>query len=601
MRHFESLETRRVLVSDWQNALLHADVDNSTVVTPIDALIIVNEVNLTGSRSLSGTPRSEGDPFCDVNGDGFLSPLDALIVINALNKHRDPMTLVAGIAPESDGNGNGVVLDSQVVISGQSLPDVFVVGKNLGSGAESARVQSDQSGRFRISLPLALGGQVVQLQAIDEIGRKLTAEILVQQGDIVQDWNAAVLNVVRDWTTTSNDPYQGRIVPSQPPRVARNLAMIHAAMFDAINATSGEYQPYAFVGATQLDASPVAAAAAAAQRVASTLYADADEIAIWNASLAESLATVAEDVARSKGLTLGRQVGDAILALRANDGSTSQASYQPGTTPGDWNRTFPDFLPPLLPQWPNVRPFAIPNGDAFRPAPPPSLDSVEYASAVDEVMRLGRLDSSQRTAEQTEIALFWSDGGGTATPPGHWNRIATDVISKERLPLIESARTMALLNLALADAGIASWDAKYTYDLWRPIDAIRKADVDGNAATVADTSWLPLLKTPPFPTYTSGHSTFSGAAAAVLTSLFGDNYAFTSTADGHTGYAQRPLDPSLIKTRHFTSFHQAAQEAGLSRIYGGIHFNFDNEAGLEAGNAVGEYVVSKMLNGKSQS
>ena len=144
------------------------------------------------------------------------------------------MTLVSGIGPESDENGNGIVLDSQVDVSGQSLPDVFVVGKNLGSGIESARVLSDQSDRFRILLPLTLGGQVVQLQAIDEIGRKLTAEILVQRGDIVQDWNAAVLNVVRDWTTISNDPYQGRIVPSQPPRVACNLAMIHAAIFDAI-------------------------------------------------------------------------------------------------------------------------------------------------------------------------------------------------------------------------------------------------------------------------------------------------------------------------------------------------------------------------------
>jgi hypothetical protein len=153
----------------------------------------------------------------------------------------------------------------------------------------------------------------------------------------------------------------------------------------------------------------------------------------------------------------------------------------------------------------------------------------------------------------------------------------------------------ALLNIAEADAGIASWDAKYAYDLWRPIDAIRRADIDGNDATVVDAAWTPLINTPPFPTYTSGHSTFSGAADAVLSSFFGANVSFTSQSDGHEGFSQRPLGTSQIVSRNFASFAQAADEAGRSRIYGGIHFQFDNSAGLSAGRALGGYVVQNLL------
>ncbi len=583
------------MASDWQNQRLLADVDASAYVTPADVLIVVNEINRTGSRSLQNSPRLVDDPYCDVNGDGFLSPIDALLVINAINRHREPMSLIGCISPESDPNGNGVVLGSNLKIAGMSLPKVSIDVDVSGVAIRSLRTFADEEGTFEIQFPIEVGTHAVRVSALDEIGRTLEMQIDVHRGDLIQDWNAAILKVVRDWTTTSNDPYDNRIVTAQPPMVARNLAMIHSAMFDAINAVEGGFESYVYPGSQQPNVSPVAAAASAAHRVASVLYHDADELAIWNASLAESLSIVTDPIARDAGIALGRSIADMILAERANDGAFSTVSYIPQGLPGTWNRTFPDYIPPLLPQWPDVIPFAIPSGDTFRPAPPPALSSDEYAHAVDEVMRLGRLNSSERTGDQTEIALFWADGGGTATPPGHWNRIATDVITQQNLPLIESARTMALLNIALADAGIAAWDAKYVYDFWRPIDAIRQADSDSNDQTVADATWLPLLKTPPFPTYTSGHSTLSGAAATVLTLLFGDNYAFTSTTDGHSGYAQRPLDVSLIKTRSFTSFQQAAEEAGLSRIYGGIHFNFDNEAGLTSGKAIGEFVAAGML------
>lgn len=248
-----------------------------------------------------------------------------------------------------------------------------------------------------------------------------------------------------------------------------------------------------------------------------------------------------------------------------------------------------------LPQWPRVAPFVMNSPDQFRPAAPPELTSAEYAGAVDEVQRLGGFDSSERTPEQTAIALFWADGGGTFTPPGHWNQIAADVALARGESLAENARLFALLNIALGDAGIAAWDAKYAYDLWRPIHAIHGADTDGNAATVADPTWTPLLKTPPFPSYTSGHSTFSGAASTVLAAIFGDHVHFASQADGHNGFTQRPLAESQVARRSFDSFTEAAEEAGRSRIYGGIHFEFDNQAGLLAGRAIGSRVTESLL------
>jgi hypothetical protein len=434
-----------------------------------------------------------------------------------------------------------------------------------------------------------------RITVADALNRGGVLERDIVFGDVVLDWNATMLTVIRDWTALSNDPYPNRIVTSQPPMVARNLAMVHAAMYDAVNAIEQTHRPYQVDLAAPAGASPIAAAAAAAHRVASTLYQAADERALFDAALAEALASVPDDIGKTLGLTLGQQVGDAILAWRSADGSATRVTYTPGDQPGDWNRTFPDFYPPLLPQWPGVLPFAMTSGDQFRPAPPPALDSEEYAEAVNQVLALGGLGSTTRTADQTQIALFWADGGGTSTPAGHWNQIAADVALAQGRTLAENARTFAMLNVAMADAGIACWDAKYAYNLWRPIDAVRQADVDGNDATTADPAWLPLIRTPPFPTYTSGHSTFSGAAATVLTYLLGENVSFSSHTDGQTGFTQRPLAADQIVTRTFTSFAHAADEASKSRLYGGIHFQFDNQAGLATGSQIGQHVIANFL------
>jgi hypothetical protein len=589
----ERLEPRHLMAGDWQNASLIRDVDNSSLVTPLDVLVLVNNINSDGTRELPSRSQHANAPFYDVDGDQWLTPLDPLIVINAINSLSDRQpTIVGGLAPASDPNNNGVVLTDNVTIKGQSFPSSDVT---VSLGDNSYSVVADAEGRFSVQLPVAEGLQTARLSARDVLGRHSDKTLSIRRGNTIQDWNASALDIVRQWTTTSNDPYQGRIVTSQPPMVARNLAMIHAAMFDAANAVTGQYQAYRANLPLQVGASPNAAAAAAAFEVAKSLYSAVDEIAVWQASLNESLAQVPDGTAKTLGIELGQRVGQAILADRVNDGTKGSSTYAPTTEVGKWRRTFPDYLPPLLSQWPMVKPFALTSGDEFRPPAPPAIGSAEYATAVDEVIRLGGFQSDQRTAEQTEIALFWADGGGTATPPGHWNSIALDVTLKQRSSLLETARTYALLNIAMADAGIASWDAKYHYDIWRPIDAIRQADQDGNVATSGVAAWIPLLKTPPFPAYTSGHSTFSGAASAVLTSLFGDNVAFNSQSDGHLAAEQRPLDPSQIVTRQFTSFRQAAEEAGLSRIYGGIHFNFDNTAGLELGRQVGTAAIARSL------
>jgi hypothetical protein len=256
--------------------------------------------------------------------------------------------------------------------------------------------------------------------------------------------------------------------------------------------------------------------------------------------------------------------------------------------------------PALLPHWGSVLPFALANGSQFRPVAPPALDSAAYASEVNLVKVLGALNSVMRTAEQTQIARFWGYGPGTATPPGHWNEIAQMVVDRikgyddeddhdrgkaGRPSVQDNARLFALLNIALADAAIVSWDCKYLFNYWRPITAIQEAGTDGNPATEADPFWVPLLATPPFPEYTSGHSSFSGAAATVLAHVLGsDRVRFSVGSDDLPGVR-----------RSYRSFSEAAFESGVSRIYAGIHFPSANLHGLNTGAAVGTYVAWNFL------
>jgi len=304
----------------------------------------------------------------------------------------------------------------------------------------------------------------------------------------------------------------------------------------------------------------------------------------------QSVSRIPDGLAKTQGIQWGDSVASAILQWRSGDGSSNTVTYTPGTEPGQWRPTISFggvIRPALLPQWGLVQPFALASGSEFRPPPPPRLTSAQYAFDVNMVKALGDVNSVVRTKEQTEIARFWGYGPGTATPAGHWNQIAQAVVKdqNDRNSTERNARLFALLNIALADAAIVSWDCKYNFNLWRPITAIQEADTDGNEATRPDRNWTPLLETPPFPEYTSGHSTFSGAAAVVLASFFGsDRIHFSVGSDDLPGVF-----------RSYKSFSEAALESGLSRIYGGIHFMSANLNGLSTGAETGVYVVRNFL------
>lgn len=388
--------------------------------------------------------------------------------------------------------------------------------------------------------------------------------------DAVIEWNDVLLDAIRVQRTA-------------PPYAARNMAIVHTAVFDAVNSIEQDYQPYLVGRKGPKGASVEAAAAAAAHRTLASLYPTLQ--GTFDAALASSLARVPDGAAENKGVALGRSVAERVLDARSDDGADDTVAYTPGSEPADWQPTPPAFAPALLPQWPGVAPFAMTSGSQFRPPAPPDITSAEFAAAFDEVKSLGGVTSTQRTADETQIAFFWADGAGTATPPGHWNEIAQDLAAGAGNSLAENARLFALLNVALADAGIAAWDAKYAYDYCRPVTAVGNAAGDGNDLTEADPAWTPLIATPPFPSYTSGHSTFSAAGAAILADFFGtDSVSFATSSDGLPGVQ-----------RSFTSLWAAAEEAGMSRIYGGIHWSFDNTEGLACGRSIGELVSGSLL------
>jgi membrane-associated phospholipid phosphatase len=393
--------------------------------------------------------------------------------------------------------------------------------------------------------------------------------------DMVLRWNEITLQAIK----TDRTP---------PPRASRHLAMVHVAVYDAVNAITGTHRPFRVHAAALEKASPEAAAAAAAHRVLVDLYpAQKDG---FDRALERALTELPAGADRDEGVRLGRRVAERVLTWRRTDGAGREGRHTVGKGVGVWRPTPPGFRPGLLPGWAEVTPFAVTSGEQFRPKPPPELTSAAYAENLNEVKALGARDSRTRTADQTLIALFWADGDGTVTPPGHWNRIAQAVARQRGTTLAESARLFALLNVSLADAGVCCWECKFKYALWRPVTAVRDADLDGNPDTERQPGWRPLLTTPPFPSYTSGHSTFSGAGAAALAHFFGtDAVRFRSTSEGTPGHH-----------RSFEGFWAAAQEAGRSRIYGGIHYEFDNAAGLAMGRDIANHVARNFFQPRSR-
>lgn len=394
--------------------------------------------------------------------------------------------------------------------------------------------------------------------------------VFAARADVIADWNVQAIAAIQ-------------IESTAPPLAARNLAMLHLAIHDAVNALGGSHHSYVANLKPSGPASTEAAVAGAAHRVLVNLF--PSQRAAFDATFESSLGGIADDLLRDRGVELGYSVADLVLSLRANDGASTTLPYIPSADSGAWRRTPPFFRPPDLPHWGFVKPFALTSGSQFRPPGPPPLNSARYAADLNQVKDLGAATSRTRTAEQTLIALFWADFTYTVTPPGHWNQIARQVAANQGLSLAQTARLFALLNIALADAGIATWDAKYAYNFWRPVTAIPQADLDEHPGTQADPGWTPLLVTPSFPEYVSGHSAFSAAAATVLSLFLGtDHVSFTAISDSVPGVV-----------RSYTSFQAAADEIGMSRIYGGIHFLSGDLDGINLGRVIGKYVNDHFL------
>jgi membrane-associated phospholipid phosphatase len=383
--------------------------------------------------------------------------------------------------------------------------------------------------------------------------------------DPVLFWNDQVNRAIQ---ATGTDAFQA----------SRILALESIAVMDTVRSIEGT--PAFMLRLAAPHDIPVSAAVAAAAHTVLTHLFPARQAAL-DAALAYALGNDPAGAARDQAVAFGKAVANAMIMLRDEDGWNASPATRTGTaalygtTTGEWRPTPPAFRPPMGSQWATMQPFAMTAPDQFRPAGPPAPGSAAFRQARAEIVALGEARSTVRTPQQTEIARYWSDAIGTYAPAGHWNAIAANIVGPLRLGVSVEAELFAELNVAMADAGIAMADAKYHFWAWRPITAIRS----GDATEPPIPDWTPLLETPAHPSYLSGHSSFSGAAAAVMTAWFG-NRKFTFSSASLPGV-----------TRNFTSFQQAAEEAATSRVYGGIHFAFDNADGLATGRAVGSWTM----------
>lgn len=467
------------------------------------------------------------------------------------------------------------------------------------------------------------------------------------RADEILDWNATM----RDIMQTRTDPYF-----ANPGYSTRSMAMTNGAMFDIMMSFDKQYTPYLYNGAAPTGASQTAAMAQASYVILNSLYGsayggaanqgnDATQAATIAARLQSDLSaklnTVNDVNALNAGVALGNQVAAQYLAARANDGINVPVQYLPDAnqTPGHWQ---PDPFNPTQqawgPNWGNVTPFVLTGSNQFNVPAPPALGSIEYKLAYDEVKSLGSYNSTTRTQDQTDIGVFWGYDRATMGPPPILYSKNLEEISKVMgNSQVENARLFTLVSLGMADAGVASWDAKFNYDLWRPVTGIQQGDNDGNVLTVGDPNWRPLGApgndpnaftddfTPPFPAYVSGHATFGGVTYEILRQFYGTdllNYTLTSDemAAGSHVVAMSSLSPSDVmalrsaygdayvdaavtagqisianKMRMFNSFSEAEFENALSRVYLGVHWSFDATEGVNLGNQIGEYAFANFL------
>lgn len=384
-------------------------------------------------------------------------------------------------------------------------------------------------------------------------------------------------DAVTDW----NEIMEMTSAPSGPFSQSRSAAIMHLAVFEAVNAIVGDYEPYLGTVDAPPWASAEAAAVAAAHRALVALYpANAPTL---DASRAASLASIPDGPAKEAGIAAGEDAAFAMLLLRADDGSgeAGMVPHTPGTGPGDWQPTPPAFVPALVPGWGQVDTFGIEDGAQFRSSPPPAIHTGIYAKDYNEVKTVGDVVTPFRPQDRTDVARFYA--AVLALPV--WDAAARQASAAQGKTLAENARIFALIAMAIGDGLISSFETKYHYGYWRPVTAIRAGHLDGNRKTVADPTWLPLIVTPPFPSYPSAHATASYSARAVLEHTFGKR--------GHDVTLTSPLVPGVVL--HYTAWEQITDDIDDARIFGGIHYRFDQEAGARQGRHVGRYILRNHL------
>jgi hypothetical protein len=378
---------------------------------------------------------------------------------------------------------------------------------------------------------------------------------------------AAAANEAVRWNAVASDVLAA--AGTDPLTESRILAILHLAVHDAVNAVERRYEAYRFLGRAE-GASADAAAAGAAHAVLVQLVPNGK--AQFDVELEYLLTHLPDDRAAAKGLEVGRKAAAAILAARRNDGADRPVVREAGTRPGEYRPTPPDFTPAAFAQWGAVTPFAIPSLDAFRPAPPPAVGSADALADLREVREVGALKGSSRDAEESEIAKFWYENSTQG-----WTRIARVVALDRGMDLHDSARLLALVNVAMADGFIAGFEAKYRFHYWRPATAVRES---------GDPTWESFLWTPPVPDYPSTHTVLGAAAAAAIReALHTDAVRFTTTSGA----------PYAGLTRAFGTLSAAARENGRSRVLAGLHFTSAVEAGYVQGDRIGAYVGSHAL------
>jgi membrane-associated phospholipid phosphatase len=414
------------------------------------------------------------------------------------------------------------------------------------------------------------------MKRIGNLGFLLAALAVLLPGaavaDEVTDWNRIMFQAALHATPA----------PTSPLVMTRNAALVEGAVYDAVNGIQRRYTPLHVQPAAARGASIRAAAVQAAYATLVRLY--SSQQSTLDQQRAASLAAIANGAAAAnsvsiaRGIAWGQFVADAIWTWRSTDGFTPPPPpFLGGSAVGQWRPTPPAFLPGAGPQFAYMTPWVILSPYQFRPLGPPALDNPRYTADFLETKSMGSISSSLRSADQTLAAQFWA----TSTASYFWDTIAVSLGAERHNTLSENARLLALLNVAMADAAIACWEAKYHYVFWRPVTAIPLADTDGNSDTIADPAWTPLLVTPNHPEYPSGHSTVSGAAAAVLADYFGEATSFSVDSDVMTGVV-----------RSFPNFSAALSEIKDARIFAGIHYRSACDDGQMVGIAAAQYVMS---------